>query len=248
MAGIGSCRVWRQIEARFLPVVVGVAACLTFPQLSARASGPSAIQAENALRGTIAWERVVAPASLIAGYASSASVAPGGRLRLSVSAAGGVRYRVELYRIGWYQGRGGRLVECLPSCRGSKSGPEQPNAVPNWSAGGEVRERWRLTDTIVVSPIWTSGYYLAELVLVGGADDNQAGMVPFVVRAAAGNRSAILVEAPVNTWQAYNDYGGTSIYRGPDGRKASQASFARPYASDYGWPQSEAYDIHSSAS
>jgi N,N-dimethylformamidase beta subunit-like protein len=36
--------------------------------------------------------------------------------------------------------------------------------------------------------------------------------VPFIVRAPVGNRAAILVQASVSTWQAYNNWAGKSLY------------------------------------
>jgi hypothetical protein len=44
--------------------------------------------------------------------------------------------------------------------------------------------------------------------------------------------SAILVQVPVNTWQAYNAWGGKSLYpfSSLDGRQAIRVSFDRPYA------------------
>ena len=59
---------------------------------------------------------------------------------------------------------------------------------------------------------WTSGYYLAELVLTAGPDAGRGSWVPFIVREPPNQRSDVLVQAPVNTWQAYNDWGGRSLY------------------------------------
>jgi len=57
--------------------------------------------------------------------------------------------------------------------------------------------------------------------------------VPFVVRAPAGQQSRILVQAAVNTWQAYNRWGGTSLYKNAAGDSCkgvcTRVSFDRPY-------------------
>ncbi len=188
------------------------------------------MQRENARPGSTSWQVPVAQSTVIAGYSVTASVAPGARLELAVSTAVGVRYRVEVYRLGWYQDKGGRLVACLPSCAGSRLGQTQPSASPDWSLGGEVQEHWHVTDSLPGTRDWMSGYYLAELVVTSGAERGKAAIVPFIVRGPDGDRSAILVQAPVDTWQAYNDYGGTSLYTGPDGRRADRVSFDRPYA------------------
>jgi hypothetical protein len=58
--------------------------------------------------------------------------------------------------------------------------------------------------------------------------------VPLVVRAAPGDHAAILVQVPVNTWQAYNGWGGKSLYtfNSTNEVAAVKASFDRPYAED----------------
>ena len=62
--------------------------------------------------------------------------------------------------------------------------------------------------------------------------------VPYVVSSPSASGTVALV-APVTTWQAYNEWGGYSLYVGPDGDRRSWAvSFDRPYdgstgANDY---------------
>ena len=197
------------------------------------------VQVENARPGTAGWLRPKAPNTLIAGYSLTSSVAPGDQLRLAVSASPGTRYRVEVYRLGWYRGVGARRVACSPSCTSSKAGIAQRNVAADVSQGGIVDENWQVTDTVPVARGWTSGYYFAELVVASGAAAGEAARIPFVVRADPGYDSAILVVAPVDTWQAYNDYGGTSFYVGPVGHKALRISFNRPYQAD--WSQSPLY-------
>ncbi|HZT91277.1 MAG TPA: N,N-dimethylformamidase beta subunit family domain-containing protein [Gaiellaceae bacterium] len=70
--------------------------------------------------------------------------------------------------------------------------------------------------------------------LATGSASGRGDVVPFVVRpgpSAAGAR--ILVVAPVNTWQAYNTWGGKSLYvnlLGPNAKAYARAvSFDRPY-------------------
>ena len=53
--------------------------------------------------------------------------------------------------------------------------------------------------------------------------------MPFVVRAPPTRQSAILVKAAVNTWQAYNDWGGRSLYYNHTGVGDDHVSFDRPY-------------------
>ena len=153
-------------------------------------------------------------------------------MHLHVSTAEGDRYRVELYRLGWYGGAGARLLSCVPSCGGDKpgqrfgSGHEDPRT-------GVVRADWPVTEVLSVPVGSVSGYYYALLRLTSAGDDTGArGYVPFIVRAPPSRRSRILVQAPVNTWQAYNPWGGKSIYpfNSTGLSPAVRVSFDRPLA------------------
>src|SRR5262249_26297829 len=70
------------------------------------------VSAENALAGTdpSTWLPPTYPPTRIEGYASETSVLPGADVHLHVSTADGDRYRIEVYRLGWYGGRGARLL------------------------------------------------------------------------------------------------------------------------------------------
>lgn len=184
---------------------------------------------ENLHPGTRAWAMAHAPAPEIEGYASEVSLVPGGQLHLHVSMRPAGRYRVEVYRLGWYGGAGGRLLACSPSCTTDR--PGLPRAVPAPDPRtGEVDAGWPTTDVIAVGPSWISGYYLAKLVLMTGPDSGSAATVPFIVR-QPDRQSAILVQASVNTWEAYNSWGGQSLYgfNSVGQRAATEVSFNRPY-------------------
>jgi hypothetical protein len=75
-----------------------------------------------------------------------------------------------------------------------------------------------------------SGYYEAKLEIVGGAHDGAVGSVPLIVRQSpAARASAVLVQVPVNTWEAYNPWGGKSLYQFGTSRHAVEVSFDRPF-------------------
>ena len=102
-------------------------------------------------------------------------------------------------------------------------------ATPAPDGNGEVRAGWPVTNTLGVPGAWVSGYYLARIVL---SDGSVPGAIPFVVRepAAAPAPSAVVVQVPVNTWQAYNAWGGKSLYDfNSGGSRANRVSFDRPY-------------------
>ena len=200
------------------------------------ASAANPIQAENGLPGTTAWYVTQAPPLSIEGYTSQTSLLPGETLRLHVSTSPAARYRVEVYRVGWYGGAGGRLVGCVPGCASDEAGTPQPHPDPD--GNGETVAGWPVTDELPVPSDAVSGYYVANLLLTSGPYRGEASTVFFVVRAPAARRSVVLVQVPVNTWQAYNNWGGKSLYNvnSTDGAPANRVSFDRPVAPQGQWP------------
>ncbi|HVN62960.1 MAG TPA: N,N-dimethylformamidase beta subunit family domain-containing protein [Gaiellaceae bacterium] len=193
----------------------------------------SPVAAENALPGSASWG-AVRPTTAIEGYGGATSVAPGETLELHVAASVPARYRIDVYRLGWYRGLGGRRVACLPSCDGDKAAPlAPPRPVPD-PATGIARAGWPVTDVLVPSPLWVSGYYEARLVVTSGPASGGSYAIYFVVREPLLRPSAILVQVPVNTWQAYNSWAGKSLYgfSSDGGTAANRVSFDRPYSTD----------------
>ena len=200
------------------------------------ASAANPIQTENALPGTTAWYVTQAPPPSIEGYTSQTSVLPGESVQLHVSTSPAARYRIEVYRLGWYGGAGGRLVGCVPGCATDEAGAERPHPDPD--ANGETVAGWPVTDELPIPADAVSGYYVANLVLTSGSYSGKASTVFFVVRPPLNRRSTILVQVPVNTWEAYNNWGGKSLYEvnSTNGARASMVSFDRPIAPKGQWP------------
>ena len=87
-----------------------------------------------------------------------------------------------------------------------------------------------MTDRVEIPPDAVSGYYEAKLEIVGGAYAGAVGSVPMIVRQSpAAPPSAVLVQVPVNTWEAYNPWGGKSLYQFGTSRHAFEVSFDRPF-------------------
>jgi hypothetical protein len=205
---------------------VGVLAVGPIDARVLRVPRPNRVKIENGRTGSRTWGAPDAIARPVDGYASEISVLPGEAVHLHVSTAPAAAYRVEIYRLGWYGSMGGRLIDCLPSCTTSTQGTTQRVPAPD-PVTGEVRAGWPVTDTITVGKDWTSGYYAARLVLPGGG---QPASVLFVVKALPSVRSQILVVASVNTWQAYNTWGGKSLYSNGGRPPANHVSFDRPWS------------------
>ena len=193
------------------------------------------VQVENAKPGDSYWMAATQDpsSSAIEGYATATSVRPGDSIGFHVSTNPAARYRIEIDRLGWYGGSGGRRVACLvraaldASCSQDELGVQQPTAPAPDPVTGEVDAGWSVTDTLSVPADWTSGYYLAVFRLTSGPSAGQTGYTPFIVQAPVGDHAAILVQVPANTWQAYNTWGGEDLYTSP---RAVKVSFNRPYA------------------
>jgi len=87
-----------------------------------------------------------------------------------------------------------------------------------------------VTDSAEIPGDAVSGYYEAKLEIVAGPDAGAVGSVPLIVRQSpAAPASAVLVQVPVNTWEAYNPWGGKSLYQFGTSRHAFEVSFDRPF-------------------
>lgn len=185
------------------------------------------IQRENAQTGTVEW-RLTKPAMdrEIEGYASRTSVNRGDAISLFVHAAGS-SYTMEVYRMGWYGGLGARLV-FGPVIRRAVSQP-----MPSMdSRTGFIECSW--TDPYILAvgsegdhEEWVSGVYLAKLT---AEPSGAQAYIIFVVRDDA-RPSDFLFQSSVTTYQAYNNWGGKSLYDfNSAGGRAHLVSFNRPYA------------------
>jgi hypothetical protein len=94
-----------------------------------------------------------------------------------------------------------------------------------------VQARWPVTDTFRFPRTAVSGYFLAKLQLTRGRARGRVTYIPFILRARPSRRSTILVQAAVNTWQAFNSWGGKSLFPASSTRRtpANRVSFNRPY-------------------
>ena len=192
--------------------------CLTV--LCQPAFGANPVQLENALPGTTSWIlNNPAQAHEIEGYASLTSVDLGGQISFYVNTVD-PSYRIDIYRMGWYAGLGARqLLGGLQF-----PGIHQPIPSPDPTTG-LIECNWTSQYTLTIPDSWVSGVYLAKLTGSGG---KQSYMI-FVVR--DDNRvSDFLFTSSVNTYQAYNNWGGKSLYGYNSGTPAVKVSFNRPYA------------------
>lgn len=188
---------------------------------------------ENEHEGTTDWLVHGTPPGGVEGYLSQVSAKAGDSLTLFVNSSAR-RLDVQVYRMGWYQGKGARLVADLGSA------PARVQKAPELTPGVNMTEcHWSKTMTIDVEKDWPTGYYLVKV----GTDRGWSQWVPLIVRDDASS-SRILVQASVTTWLAYSLWGGYSLYYGvaPGGQsydtRARVVSFDKPYAP--GWEDGSA--------
>ncbi|WP_443080538.1 N,N-dimethylformamidase beta subunit family domain-containing protein [Streptomyces sp. PTD5-9] len=151
------------------------------------------------------------------------SVTPGEECGLYVSTTAS-SFRVSAFRIGWYGGAQARLVWSSGRIPGRVQA--EPGFLPETRT---VRAAWRRTLGFATEG-WPEGAYLLRL----DTEDGHQRYVPLIVRSARGTGRTVLMHAPA-TWQAYNRWGGYSLYEGPSGAYAARSlavSFDRPYDSN----------------
>ena len=152
----------------------------------------------------------------VEGYAGVVSAQQGDNVNLYVSTTAS-SFTVSAYRMGWYQGRQARLVWTSPAVASVKQPP--PTRDP---ATGMVQTSWSPSLSVAITTDWPPGDYLLKLV----SSSKAASWIPLTVRDDA-SVAPILINNSVTTWQAYNLWGGHSLYAGP---RSDVVSFDRPYA------------------
>lgn len=162
----------------------------------------------------------------IEGYCSKQSAAAGESIEIMVSTNPTERFEIELFRMGYYGGRGARLVEKL----GPFDGQPQPTPKPGEKNLHECQ--WKPTTSLTIAKDWPSGVYLGRMTTLP-ADEKQPYWQSYIVFIVRDDRPAdILFQCSDNTWQAYNRWPNNySLYTHPKDNQGPWAdvSFDRPY-------------------
>lgn len=163
------------------------------------------------------------PAHAIEGFADRTSALPGQPVRLFVSTTA-ASFTATAYRIGNYAGSEALQVwtsDPQPGVKQAGDVVQQPSHM--------VTAPWQPSLPLDTTG-WQPGDYLIRLDGSNGAQQ----FVPLTVRTAS-NQGRIVIVNAVTTWQAYNRWGGYSLYGGPTGnysQRARAVSFDRPYQAD----------------
>ena len=194
---------------------------------------PSPILSENTLPGSSSW-RLSNYNTALGVYTDRTSYLPGDTVSVrAASAAGATTGSWGLWRIGYYGGARGRLV--------ASGGPVPVQAQPAnvvEAATGAVSAPWAVSFTFTIPADALTGVYLLKLTAKPGDT-----LTVLVVREKS-PQAAILYPVSTNTYQAYNAWGGTSLYANRLGWKppgspgtpwhAYAVSFDRPYENSNG--------------
>ena len=191
----------------------------------------NAIVTENALPGNPAseWDIPTHDAGdfSIQGYATDIGVNKGSSISFKIDVNTGTdkTFDIKIYRIGYYQGNGARLITDLGNFTGIAQNACGYDSVLGLTDCGN----WTVTTTYNVPSTAVSGLYIAKLTR-SSAGGGGTSHITFVVRDDASS-SALYVQTSDATWQAYNGYGGTSLYLGSGlpNYHARKVSYNRPF-------------------
>src|SRR5688500_8946929 len=208
-----------------------IAAALATNPLFAQPEQPNLITKENALPGTRSWlltKTHIDPATKyrsprIEGYCDKTSVRAGDQIQFFISTNPRSDLTIDLYRTGYYQGRGARHLTTLGPFKGIPQ-PDPPIGERR------LREcRWDPCTTFTIPNGWPSGVYIGKLTEL---TDKFQSYVIFIIR--DDRRAEFIFQCSDTTWQSYNrwpsqfslyDNGQTEWYWGP----GIDISFDRPY-------------------
>jgi hypothetical protein len=185
----------------------------------------NAIACENSKPGNPSgeWDIVGSGDANIQGFTTEISVNRGETVRFKVDTNSN-NYRLDIYRLGYYGGSGARLITTVqPSATLPQA---QPQCLTQPSTGLVDCGSWAESASWTAPANATSGIYIAKLVREDGVPG--ASHIVFIVRDDSG-ASDLLFQTSDTTWQAYNSYGGNSLYVGSPAGRAYKVSYNRPF-------------------
>ncbi len=167
----------------------------------------------------------------IEGYVSHMSIKAGDTLNIYVSTDPASYYKIEIYRMGYYGGKGGRLMKMFkPHLGDIQKGITQ--VTPSDGPFNMIECNWEVSARLKIPEDWVSGVYLGKLSTF--YDVEADAYFIFIVK--DDRKADILVQCSDFTWQSYNRWPAKrSMYDSPrsmwDSRKHDSyaAGFFRPY-------------------
>ena len=167
----------------------------------------------------------------IEGYVSHMSIKAGDSLKIYVSTDPPAYYKIDIFRMGYYGGKGGRLVKTLTPLKGLPQGITQLTPVDGEHHIMECN--WKEPVSLKIPEDWVSGVYLGKL-SIWRHHDAEAYII-FIVR--DDRKADLILQCSDLTWEAYNRWPQwRSMYDAPNEPWRSRrpesysAGFDRPYA------------------
>ena len=205
-------------------------------QIPIPAPTPSCARTSCPARPQSVWDVTSGEGTTIQGFADPFSVNIGDSINFKIESPA-TAYAIDIYRMGYYGGDGARLITSLtPNISVSQN---QPACDTDTTTGLVDCGNWGVSATWNVPTTAVSGVYFAHIYRTDGvSDENQ---IPFVVTNNA-STSDIVMMTNDETWQAYNDWGGYSLYSGSagdsadsqlDSGRAVEVSYNRPFATRF---------------
>ncbi|WP_064823924.1 DUF4082 domain-containing protein [Rhizobium phaseoli] len=183
---------------------------LVAPATATPVATPNKIALENLKQGNpiSEWGLEGDGGGTIQGFATEISTNIGQTVDFKI-ATDSTHYRIDIYRMGYYGGLGARKVDSIE--QQLTTAQIQPHPIVDMSLGLIDCGNWSVSASWQIPTDAVSGVYFAKLVREDGTED--ASIIPFVVRDDA-STSNIVFQTSDTTWQAYNAWGGASLYYG----------------------------------
>jgi hypothetical protein len=189
---------------------------------------PNQIVCENSMPGNPSsdWEIQGDGDLTIQGFPTDISVNQGQAISFKIK-TDAKAYTIGIFRLGYYAGLGARKIASIsPSATLPQTQPACTTvAATNLYDCGN----WGISASWQVPANATSGIYFAVL---NRTDTGGASQIFFIVRNDT-SHSDILFQTSDETWQAYNSYGGHSVYGQLDtfdiSNRANKVSYNRPF-------------------
>jgi hypothetical protein len=178
---------------------------------------------ENAKTGTEGWDVPTSAkhSGSVSGWFDKVSLSCGNTVGLHLS-GNGRDVTVKIYRMGYYNGALARLLSTQIIRKVAKRSPAITTSAP----AKTVYTDWPVSKMFTIGADFPTGIYMARF-----DDGSKVGFAPLIVKDDLATAPLLLV-ASTMTWQAYNTWGGYSLYHGPDTKiydPGRIVSFDRPY-------------------
>ncbi len=225
--------------------ISGATVILVLIMIPLFAQQPNPVVVENQHSGTTSWrltkvktdtcsisetfvETTFCRQKEIEGYTSHTSIQTGEELMVYVSTEPADSFTLDIFRMGYYQGKGGRLMQTLGPFAG------RPQATPKDGEKNLIECMWKPSLSFEIPNDWVSGVYLGKLTTT------TAGWQSHIVFMVRDDRNAdFIFQCSDLTWQSYNrwpawrslydweaDWGYTPWFTRP----GPEVGFDRPYS------------------